>query len=141
MSDCNIATKGFITKICLYNFDPLKPDFYIVKLGFTGVYIFFVISAQKHRLWVLVRTASPRCQPTHNQRPNETQSNAGRNTQSQANENLSCFVNATEAITFCKRIGGGVGLLIRACSHCICQGYLFAQCDCYNLETFSALQS
>ena len=35
----------------LYNFDPLKPHFYIVKLGFTGVYIIFLISAQKHRLW------------------------------------------------------------------------------------------
>ena len=31
---------------CLYNFDPLKPHFYIVKLGFTGVYIIFLISAQ-----------------------------------------------------------------------------------------------
>ena len=47
-------------KTYLYNFDPLKPHFYIVKLGFTGVYIIFCISAQKHRLWVLVRTASPR---------------------------------------------------------------------------------
>ena len=27
-------------------FDPLKPHFYIVKLGFTGVYIIFIISAQ-----------------------------------------------------------------------------------------------
>ena len=26
-------------------FDPIKPHFYIVKLGFTGVYIFFLISA------------------------------------------------------------------------------------------------
>ena len=26
-----------ITKTRLYNFDPLKPQFYIVKLGFTGV--------------------------------------------------------------------------------------------------------
>ena len=42
--------KGFITKTCLYNFDPLKPHFYIVKLGFTGVYIIFFISAKKHRL-------------------------------------------------------------------------------------------
>ena len=42
-----------ITKACLYNFDPLKPHFYVVKLGFTGVYNIFVISAQKHRLWVL----------------------------------------------------------------------------------------
>ena len=41
----------FIKKTHLYNFDPLKPHFYIVKLGFTGVYIIFLISAQKHRLW------------------------------------------------------------------------------------------
>ena len=39
-----------ITKTCLYNFDPLKPHFYIAKLGFTGVYIIFLISAQKPRL-------------------------------------------------------------------------------------------
>ena len=49
-----------ITKTYLYNFDPLKPHFYIVKLGFTGVYIIILITAQKHRLWVLVRTASAR---------------------------------------------------------------------------------
>ena len=48
-----------ITKTYLYYFDPLKLHFYIVKLGFTGVYIIFLISAQKHRLWVLIRTASP----------------------------------------------------------------------------------
>ena len=35
-----------ITKTRLYNFDPLKPHFYIVKLGFTGVYIIFLIAAQ-----------------------------------------------------------------------------------------------
>ena len=35
-----------ITKNCLYNFDPLNPQFYIVKLGFIGVYIIFLISAQ-----------------------------------------------------------------------------------------------
>ena len=35
-----------ITKTCLYNFDTLKPHFYIVKLGFTGVNIIFLISAQ-----------------------------------------------------------------------------------------------
>ena len=40
---CSIA---FITKTRLYNFDPLKPRFCIVKLGFTGVYIIFLISAQ-----------------------------------------------------------------------------------------------
>ena len=36
---------AFITKTCLY-FDPLKPHFYRVKLGFTGAYIIFLISAQ-----------------------------------------------------------------------------------------------
>ena len=49
-----------ITKTYLYNLDPLKSHFYIVKLGFQGVYIIFLISAQKHRLWVLVGTASVR---------------------------------------------------------------------------------
>ena len=55
--------KNIITKTCLYNSPPphpLKPHFYKVKLGFTGVYIIFLISAQKHTLWVLVRTALPR---------------------------------------------------------------------------------
>ena len=32
-----------ITKTRLYNFDPLKPHFYVIKLGFTGVYINFLI--------------------------------------------------------------------------------------------------
>ena len=50
-----MKTKDDITKTYLYNFDLLKPHFYIVKLGFTGVYIIFLISAQKHRLWVLVK--------------------------------------------------------------------------------------
>ena len=49
-----------ITKTRLYNFDPLKPHFYIIKLGFTGVYIIFLILLNEHRLWVLVWTASPR---------------------------------------------------------------------------------
>ena len=35
-----------ITKTCLYNIAPLKLHFYIVKLGFTGVYIIFLISAK-----------------------------------------------------------------------------------------------
>ena len=38
--------KHDITKTCLYNIDPLKTPFYIVKLGFTGVCIMFLISAQ-----------------------------------------------------------------------------------------------
>ena len=36
--------------------------FYIVKLGLTGVYIFFLIFALKHRSWVLVITTSFRRQ-------------------------------------------------------------------------------
>ena len=32
-----------ITKARLYNFDPLKPNFYTVKLGFTVVYIIFLM--------------------------------------------------------------------------------------------------
>ena len=35
-----VCTFYLIAKIYLYNFDPLKPHFYRVKLGFTGVYIF-----------------------------------------------------------------------------------------------------
>ena len=46
----NVQQYYVITKTCLYNFKPHKPHFYIVKLGFTGVYIIFLISAQKHRL-------------------------------------------------------------------------------------------
>ena len=45
-----------ITKTCLYNFDPLKPHFYIVKLGFTGVYIIFLISAPSSRRFQRVPT-------------------------------------------------------------------------------------
>ena len=47
------AQRWHISKTRLYNFDPLKPHFYTVKLGFTGV---SDISAQKHKLRVLVRT-------------------------------------------------------------------------------------
>ena len=35
-----------IKKTYLYNFDPLEPHFYLVKLGFTGVYVISLISAQ-----------------------------------------------------------------------------------------------
>ena len=49
---------SYITKTYLYNFDPLKPHFYIVKLGFTGVNIIFLISAQKHRLCEAVLTST-----------------------------------------------------------------------------------
>ena len=37
---------------------PLNPTIHSKNWGFAGVYIIFHISAQKHRLWVLVRTAS-----------------------------------------------------------------------------------
>ena len=40
-----------ITKTYLYNFDPLKPHFYTVKLGFTGVYIIFLISVKYIECW------------------------------------------------------------------------------------------
>ena len=33
-------------------YEAFKPHFYIVKPGFTWVYIIVLISAQKHRLWV-----------------------------------------------------------------------------------------
>ena len=56
-SSCSVI---IIAETRIYNTDPLKPHFYIVKLGFTGVYIIFLSFAQKHRLWVLVRTASSR---------------------------------------------------------------------------------
>ena len=32
-----------MTKTYLYSFEPLKPHFYVVKLGVTGVYIIFLI--------------------------------------------------------------------------------------------------
>ena len=38
--------RASITKTCVYNCDPLKLHFYKVKLGFTGVYIIFLISAK-----------------------------------------------------------------------------------------------
>ena len=60
MSRAVLPRHTYITKTRLYNFDSLKPHFYTVKLGFTGVYIIFLISVQKHRLWVFVRTASAR---------------------------------------------------------------------------------
>ena len=37
-----------ITKTRLYNFDLLKPHFYVVKLGFTGIYIIFFLFLLKN---------------------------------------------------------------------------------------------
>ena len=56
-----METKTAITKTCLYSFDPLQHHCYIVKLGFTGLYTIFLISAhkkKKKKMWVRVRTAS-----------------------------------------------------------------------------------
>ena len=39
---CQCLVIPYITRTCLYNVDPLEPRFYIVKLGFTGVYIIFL---------------------------------------------------------------------------------------------------
>ena len=44
-----------ITKTCLYNFNPFEPHFYTV---YRGIH-YFSYFCSKHRLWVLVRTASP----------------------------------------------------------------------------------
>ena len=39
------------------NVDPLTPNFYIVKVGFTGVYIFLMF-ALKHKLWLEPKNCS-----------------------------------------------------------------------------------
>ena len=54
--------KNNITKTCLYNFDPLKPHFNIVNLGFTGIYIIFLNFARKHRLWEISEFVSENVQ-------------------------------------------------------------------------------
>ena len=56
LSECVYAQAGLnvhftITKTCLYNVDPLKPHFYIVKLGFIGVYIIFPQSMFWAEVW------------------------------------------------------------------------------------------
>ena len=50
--------KANIMITCPCKEDSLTSHFYIVKLGFTGVFNFFLSFALKHRLWVLIRTAS-----------------------------------------------------------------------------------
>ena len=57
MQNYNKGTSRVITKTCQYNFEPLKPHFYTVKLEFTRVYIIFLIFARIQTLWVLVRIA------------------------------------------------------------------------------------
>ena len=34
----------------IYNFDPLKPHFYVLKLGLQVYTLFFLISTQKHKI-------------------------------------------------------------------------------------------
>ena len=45
-----------ITEMYQYNFDRLKPYIYIKKQGCTGVYIIFLLSAQKHSESVITST-------------------------------------------------------------------------------------
>ena len=40
---CNVIEMQAITKTCLYNVDPLKPHFYIVKLSLQGYILFFLV--------------------------------------------------------------------------------------------------
>ena len=49
-----------IARTRLYNFGLLKPLVYILKLWFIGYTLFFLFCLKKHRLWVLIRTASAR---------------------------------------------------------------------------------
>ena len=50
---------SYITKTYLYDFDPLKPRFYIVKLGFTWGTHYFCYFCSKHRLWLLGNSLEP----------------------------------------------------------------------------------
>ena len=43
---CYSGKQVFITKTCPCNVYPLKPHFYIVKLGFAGVYLLFLFLLQ-----------------------------------------------------------------------------------------------
>ena len=45
-----VSWEDFTSRKHAYIMLTLKPHFYIVKVGFTGVYIIFLISVQKHRL-------------------------------------------------------------------------------------------
>ena len=58
MSIQNLVSICLIMKTSPCNEDPLTSHFYIVKLGLTGVYMFFLFLLQNLDHWVLVRTAS-----------------------------------------------------------------------------------
>ena len=57
LNEITVLSIYYITKTSPCNKAPLTPHFYIVKQGFTGVCMFLIFTP-KHRLWVLVRTAS-----------------------------------------------------------------------------------
>ena len=60
LRDFGLFPGYLIKKKSLYNVDPPWIPLLYSKLGFTGEYIIFLISAQKHSLWELARTASLR---------------------------------------------------------------------------------
>ena len=53
-SSCGVVTDWDIMQTCPCIVHLLTPHFYIVELGFTGVYIIFLILALKQRLLVFV---------------------------------------------------------------------------------------
>ena len=60
-SSGGVFTDRNIMQTCPCIVHPLSPHFYIVELGFTGVYIIFLISALKQRLLVLVTSTHNLC--------------------------------------------------------------------------------
>ena len=66
VGSCNAIFSEFIMKTCLYNFDSLKPHFYVVKLGFTGVYI---ISLFLLKNIDCMYSLEPPCQGSYNEYP------------------------------------------------------------------------
>ena len=57
----------YITKTRLYNIDrPQTPLLYSKTGVYRGIHFFFFISAQKDRLWVIVRTGEAVLTVTHN---------------------------------------------------------------------------
>ena len=56
-----VFTDWDIMPTCPCIVHPLTPHFYIVELGFTGVYIIFLILALKQRLLVLVTSTHKLC--------------------------------------------------------------------------------
>ena len=66
---CNFKISNNITKTYLFNFNPLTSHFYIVKLGFTGVNVIFLIFSQNIDCGIrLNRLAEAVLTRTHNLR-------------------------------------------------------------------------